>query len=99
MKENKLDEWLKENNAGSPQEAADRIGVELRGEEGHPYHCGTHMRTYSGIAGTDYAKCETCGASLRNLMSPHVNGGLLFTDEVYAAYPHGAWVAEEGGER
>ena len=49
-------------------------GIELRGEEGHPFCCGERMRTKSGIMGTDYAKCLKCGKAIGNMASPYING-------------------------
>lgn len=43
--------------------------------------CGELVNVWSGIAGTDKAACETCGKTIRNLASPHMNGGLCFEDD------------------
>ena len=58
-----------------------RLGIELRGAEGHPWHCGERMRTKVGVIGIDYAKCEQCGLTIGNMASPHINGGCVPTQE------------------
>ena len=50
-------------------------GIELQGEEWHPFHCGERMATYSGLVGVDYSRCRKCGLELSNVASPHMNGG------------------------
>lgn len=86
--------------------AAAQIGVDLRGEDGQPFHCEQRMTVKGGIVGTDYAKCETCGALLLRMDSPHVNGGYRFDeadyeslgDDVWKAIPALAGDKEEHGE-
>jgi hypothetical protein len=62
-------------------------GIELVGDEGHPYCCGERMQTKSGVFGTDYARCRSCGKTVGNLASPHINGHGFMTDE---------WLEEHG---
>lgn len=61
---------------------AERVGIHLEGEEGHPFHCGERMRTKGGIAGTDYAECK-CGLIIANAGSPHINGGYILSEDLY----------------
>lgn len=91
-------EWANEQGATDVRAAAARIGVDLRGEDGQPYHCGERMTVKGGILGTDYAKCETCGALLLRIDSPHTNGGQIFTHEEYQLLSDAVWVAKEGEE-
>jgi len=51
-------------------------GIELRGDDGQPYHCGERMSVRSGIIGPDYATCK-CGLAIGNLASPHVSGAIM----------------------
>jgi hypothetical protein len=78
-------------------DAAAVLGVELRDEgvEGYvqPYHCGQRMRVKKGIIGPDYARCEVCGAELRCMASPHVNGGVVVSPEWLDAQGDRLWVA------
>lgn len=73
--------------------AADALGVELRGEEGHPFCCGDRMTVKGGIFGVDYASCETCGNYLYRIDSPHTNGGHVLSDEGYAELGDRIWMA------
>jgi hypothetical protein len=57
------------------------VGIELQGEEGHPFHCDERMQTKSGIIGTDFARCLKCKLTIGNMLSPHINGGYVFDDE------------------
>ena len=74
------------------------VGIDLRGDEGHPYHCGDRMTTKSGLFGVDMAVCESCKLEVRWLVSPHVNGGHIpdgsLSDEEYERQ----WVAIRDGE-
>ena len=45
--------------------------------------------------GPDYAKCK-CGLTMKNAASPPVNGGLAFSDEVYAVYGDEMWTWSTG---
>jgi len=58
------------------------LGIELRGEDGHPYHCGEKMETRGGIVGIDQARCLCCGLEIANAASPHINGHGLPPGEV-----------------
>ena len=84
---------------GDVQTVADRAGVELQGEEGIPFHCGERMHVKSGILGPDYAKCETCGLLLYNAASPHVNGGIVWKEDVLDKFGDGLWTTMGGPER
>ena len=65
-------------------------GIELRGDEGHPFCCGQRMLTKSGICGTDYAKCEKCGKTIGNVASPHI-GGVLPSEEWFSERGYWTW--------
>ena len=69
---------------------AERAGVALD-EEGHPYCCGVRMQTKGGLMGPDYAKCHSCGTAIWNAASPHVNGGLVFSETVYELFGDQLW--------
>jgi len=60
-------------------------GIELKGDDGQPYHCGKRMVVKGGIIGPDYAKCE-CGLVIGNVLSPHISGGI----------PNEAWIRKHG---
>lgn len=67
------------------QSIAASVGIELRGDEGQPFHCGKRMAVRS-LMGPDYAQCE-CGLTIGNIASPAINGGYVFEgDEVYSAH-------------
>ena len=68
-----------------------KLGIELQGEQGHPFHCGQRMKTYSGIMGTDLAICEVCGLTIGNIASPHINGGFLMGDEWHKKHGDRTW--------
>ncbi len=72
------------------------LRIELKGDDGQPYHCGTHMHVKGGIIGPDYAKCETCGITIGNLASPHVNGGGIPSDEWIAEHGNATWERLDG---
>lgn len=82
---------------GPVVEVAASVGIELRGEDGQPYHCGERMTVYSGVVGPDRASCEACGLTIENGLSPHMNGGYFLPDDVFEAHPHGAWWVNDGG--
>jgi len=86
-------EWAKNIGATDVRAAAAIIGVELRGDDGQPFHCGVRMTVKSGIFGVDYAKCEGCGCLLMRIDSPHTNGGRVFEDADYDALGENVWVA------
>lgn len=86
-------EIAREAGATTAEKAAESIGVELRGEDGQPYCCGERMHVKGGIFGVDYAHCETCRNLLYRIDSPHTNGGLVFTEEEYAALGDEVWIA------
>ena len=65
---------------------AERAGIELKDDDGKPFHCGKRMPTNSGIMGPDSANCRTCGLAIFNAASPHVNGGFTFPPEVMKEY-------------
>ena len=73
---------------------AERACVELREEDGKPFHCGERMPTKHGLFGPDYAKCGSCGLTMWNAASPHVNGGYVFTEEVLEEYFDEMWTYE-----
>lgn len=75
---------------------AARHGIELRGDDGQPYHCGERMEVRSGILGTDYAKCK-CGLAIGNMASPHVNGGYVMSDEWFEKHDGKAWARIDSG--
>lgn len=68
-------------------------GIDLRGGEGQPFCCGERMEVRSGILGPDYAKCHTCETELRNLASPHVNGGYMPNPEAPEFKAGRTWMA------
>lgn len=61
------------------------LGIELRGDDGQPFHCGERMRVKSGLMGPDYAECR-CGLKIGNMASPHVSG----------CFPSQQWLEENG---
>lgn len=65
------------------------VGIELRGDDGQPWHCGARMQVKSGIVGTDYARCEACGLTVGNILSPHINGGYVMADPIFEAHGDG----------
>lgn len=65
-------------------------GIELIGEEGHPYCCGKRMETRSGIIGVDYAKCLECGKTIGNMASPHISGCIM-SDEWFEKHRYWTW--------
>ena len=75
---------------------AERAGVELRGDDGIPWHCEIEMQVKAGIWGPDYAKCNACGITMRNLASPHINGGVVFPEETHEAYGNVMWRWDPG---
>jgi hypothetical protein len=72
-------------------DAAASLGVELRGEEWYPFHCGQRMRTYSGIVGIDLSRCEVCAAELQRVDSPHVNGGRVLSEDILRELGECVW--------
>lgn len=75
------------------QQLPEAFGIELRDDDGVPWHCGQKMIVRSGLFGADFAECQPCGLTVGNALSPHINAGIVFVDEVYEAHPGGAWVA------
>jgi len=57
-----------------------QVGINLVLPEGRPFHCGKNMRVGSGVMGPDLAECKVCGLTIGNIASPHINGGIIFTD-------------------
>lgn len=57
-------------------------------------HCHQPMRIGSGVMGDDVATCVECGASIRNLASPHVNGGYVYAPAGYERHGDATWIAE-----
>ena len=86
------------NDYSDVKTIAERAGVELQGEEGHPFCCGERMHTKAGLWGVDYAKCEKCKKMIVNCASPHINGGIVFTDEVYEKWGDAMWTFFEGNK-
>ena len=79
---------------GDVRTIADNAGIELRtveDEEGIPYHCKEKMQVKGGIIGPDYARCKTCGLVIYNMLSPHINGGLILKEKVIKTYGHSLW--------
>ncbi len=68
-------------------------GVELKGEDGQPFCCGERMYVGEGVLGPNYARCDKCGKEIRNLASPHVNGGYLMSDDWFAEHGDRTWMA------
>lgn len=64
----------------------EELGIELKPPDGQPYHCGNRMKVKSGICGPDYAECN-CGLRIGNMLSPHINGGII---------PDENWIEEHG---
>ncbi len=62
-------------------------GIELRGDDGQPFHCGERMRVKSGLLGPDYAICK-CGLAIGNLASPHISGCI----------PSAEWLSANGAK-
>jgi Fe-S-cluster-containing hydrogenase component 2 len=69
---------------------AEREGIELQGDEGHPFHCAQRMQTKSGIAGVDYARCEACGLCIYRPVSPHMGSRL---NQEQTENHWGAWIS------
>ena len=46
--------------------------------------------------GPDYAKCRECKKEIMNLASPHINGGIVWNDEVMEAHGEGMWTVRGG---
>ena len=46
--------------------------------------------------GPDYAHCNRCGKTMSNQASPHVNGGILWNEEVMEAHGDRMWTFREG---
>ena len=87
----------KEHGAQPVREAAAALGIDLRGDDGQPYHCGEPCHVQGGIIGPDFVRCGKCGAEMINLLSPHVNGGYVPDARALEAYPDGAWVVNAQG--
>ena len=83
---------------GDARTIAERAGIELRGEDGQPFHCGERMETRGGILGTDYARCRTCGLKMVNAASPHVNGGLVLNEDIMEEYGESLWAIPQHTE-
>ncbi len=67
------------------------LGIELRGDDGQPFHCGERMRVKSGLMGPDYAECK-CGLRIGNAASPHINGGCILDDKWCEEHGDRTWV-------
>jgi hypothetical protein len=70
---------------------ATTLGITLVGEEGKPDHCGQRMRVKVGIAGPDYARCDQCGLTIGNGASPHMNGGIIWSEAFLEAHGDAMW--------
>ena len=73
---------------------AERASIELRTveeEEGIPFCCDQRMHVKDGIMGPDYTHCNQCGKTMNNLASPHINGGILWNEEVMEAHGDRIW--------
>ena len=75
--------------------AAGRARIELRGEDGVPHHCGAPMRVKAGLMGPDYARCDSCGLTLYNAASPHVNGAIVWNESIMEKHGNAMWTSEE----
>ncbi len=73
--------------------AVKAVGIELQGEDWQPYCCGERMQVNAGLIGTDYLKCHQCKTELRNMASPHVNGGCLVGGDWLEEHGMDTWVA------
>lgn len=78
------------------EDAAAAAGVELRGGDGQPFHCGERMEVRGGMAGIDYAKCRPCGVTLFRVDSPHINGGHWMSEEFYDRQGDRLWSHSAG---
>ena len=85
---------------GDVRTVAERAGIELRGEEGIPFHCGERMQVKEGVMGPDYARCSPCGLTMLNAASPHVNGGVVWNEQVMEEFGNVLWTTgpEHRGE-
>lgn len=90
-----IKDWARSLGAADVRTAAAGIGVELRGDEGQPYHCGARMTVRSGIFGADYAKCEVCMSTMLRIDSPHTNGGQIFSTDDYATLGDDVWIVRD----
>ena len=80
---------------------AERASIELRTveeEEGILFCCDQRMHVKAGIMGPDYAHCNQCGQTMTNQASPHVNGGILWNEEVMEAHGDRMWTFTPGRE-
>lgn len=83
--------YKNKDDFGDVRTICERAGIDLRGEDGQPFHCEQRMQTKEGIMGPDYAKCRGCDLEILNLVSPHVNGGYILTDDVLDTYGNQLW--------
>lgn len=78
----------------SIRQLARREGIELRGDDGQPFHCGERMNVRGGIIGSDYGRCK-CGLEVGNLASPHIahqgSTCILWGDEWLDAHKSRTW--------
>lgn len=74
---------------------AAKHGIELRGDDGQPYHHGQRMTVRSLLGAADYARCEVCELTIGDLLSPAVNGGYVFDDPIFDGHEnlvgHATW--------
>lgn len=49
------------------------------------------MQVKGGIIGPDYARCKTCGLVIYNMLSPHINGGIILKEEPVQAFGESLW--------
>ena len=87
---------------GDVRTVAKMTGIELRDEEdkeGIPYHSEEKMQVKRGIIGPDYARCNTCELVIYNMLSPHINGGLIFKEEVIQAFGDSLWTMRKTNQQ
>ena len=79
---------------GDVRTITDTAGIELRtveDEEGIPYHCEERMQVKGGITGPDYARCSPCRLAIGNMLSPHINGGVILKEELTEKFGESLW--------
>ena len=80
------------------KELCQQEGIELRGEELHPFHCGQHMTVGHGIIGPDSAECKVCGLEIVDLASPHINGAYRRGSALCGIEDEDLWINPEKPE-
>ena len=79
---------------GDVRTIANTAGIELRtveNEEGIPYHCGERMQVKGGVIGPDYTRCGLCELAIGNMLSPHINGGVILKEEITEKFGDSLW--------